>query len=310
MTRSLARFRWMQRLALLGMMLGLVLLADHVRRHVVEAELALPALLLLTGGGAAEAIARDALLLPRTLAPLVAIVGCDGAGKSTLSADMWRSFGAERPVALAYLGLGSGELGARIKRWPVIGAAVERRLARKARQTRDRRGRIPGLPTALVIYAFSLLRARRFRRMLALRSRGVAVITDRYPQEEVPGFYDGPGLSAARAGSRAVARLAARERRLYQWMAGFTPDIVLRLNVDAATALARKPDHQPQLLAAKVAATPLLRFQGARIVEIDAAADYDQVRRQAFAAAAPVLRRSGAADAASRLTPLGQEVPA
>ena len=31
------------------------------------------------------------------------------------------------------------------------------------------------------------------------------VITDRYPQVEVPGFYDGPGLSAARPDSRIVA---------------------------------------------------------------------------------------------------------
>jgi thymidylate kinase len=143
----------------------------------------------------------------------------------------------------------------------------------------------------LIVYGLSLLRVRRFRRVLALRSRGVAVITDRYPQEEIPGFYDGPGLAAARAGSPLVARLVARERRLYQWMASFTPDLVLRLNVDVETALARKPDHKPHLVAAKVAVTPLLRFHDAPIVDIDATASYDQVRKQAFASVERILLR-------------------
>lgn len=291
MIPSSTRLRWTQGLVLAGLALGLLLLADHAHRHLIEAELALPTLLLLTISGSIDAIERDAVLFPTTLAPLIAIIGCDGSGKSTLSTDMVRSFVRERPTALAYLGLGTGDLGNRIKQWPIIGARIERKLARKATQTRDVREKIPGLPTALVVYGLSLLRVRRFRRVLALRSRGVAVITDRYPQEEIPGFYDGPGLAAARPDSRAVAWLAARERRLYQWMASFTPDLVLRLNVDAETALARKPDHKPHLVAAKVAVTPLLRFHDARIIEIDATASYDQVRRQAFASVEHILRR-------------------
>jgi thymidylate kinase len=142
------------------------------------------------------------------------------------------------------------------------------------------------------VFGFSLLRLRRFRRVLALRREGVVVITDRYPQTEIAGFYDGPGLSAARAGSRLVGWLAARERRMYEWMASFHPDIVLRLNVDAETALARKPDHKPGLLREKVRVTPLLRFHGARIVDLDARASYADVRRQAFDRVRAVLARA------------------
>lgn len=218
----------------------------------------------------------------RVPAPLIAIVGCDGSGKSTLAADLVGTLGAERRVAKCYLGLGSGAIGTRIKRLPLVGAAVERSLASKAARTRSREDRIPGLATALVVYGFSLLRRRRFRRVLALRQAGVTVITDRYPQIEVPGFYDGPGLSAARAGSRAVAWLAARERRMYGWMADHRPTLVIRLDVDLATAVARKPDHDPALLARKIAATPLLRFGGAPIVDLQSAAPYAQVRQQAL----------------------------
>lgn len=218
------------------------------------------------------------------LAPLIAIVGCDGSGKSTLAADVLRALAAERSVASAYLGLGSGAIGARIRSLPLIGAAAERRLAAKATKTRSAGERIPGLATASVVYLFSLARLRRFRRVLALRGKGVTVVTDRYPQIEVAGFYDGPGLSAARAGSRAVARLADRERRHYIWMASHRPTLVLRLDVDLATAMARKPDHDPALLARKVEATPRLRFGGAPIVDLDATAPYREVLEAALAA--------------------------
>lgn len=223
------------------------------------------------------------------MAPGIAIIGCDGSGKSTLAADLVATLATERRIASCYLGLGSGAIGERIKRWPLIGPGMERVLARKGRQTRTAGARIPGLATAAVIYALSLARARRFRRMLRLRGRGVTVITDRYPQTDVPGFYDGPGLSAAAAGSAAVARLAARERRLYDWMVGHRPTLVIRLNIDAGTAHARKPEHDLDLLRRKVAVTPLLTFGGAPIVDLDARAPYAQVRQRALDAIRGVI---------------------
>ncbi len=219
------------------------------------------------------------------MAPLIAVIGCDGSGKSTLSADL-RSWLANRGrrVAGAYLGLRSAAMGNQIKTWPLVGIPFERFLARRAGQARDKAGKIPGLPTALVIFGLSLIRAWRFRKMLKLRAAGVTVVTDRYPQIEVPGFYDGPGLSAARPDSWLVARIADRERALYEWMAGHVPDLVIRLNVDADTAFARKPDHGYETLEAKVAVTPRLRFNGARIVDVDATIPYAEELAQARAA--------------------------
>ena len=215
---------------------------------------------------------------------LIAIVGCDGSGKSTLAADALMHLQKSRRAQLCYLGLRSGEIGNRIKRLKLIGPTAERFLSKKAGQARSKDSKIPDLGTALVLYGFSLLRLRRFRRMLALREQGVIVVTDRYPQTEVAGFYDGPGLSAARAGSRLVAGLAARERRMYDWMTGFLPDLVIRLNVDVDTAFARKPDHKIESLRNKVAVTPLLKFNGAPILDLDSRNPYIEVRDAAFAA--------------------------
>lgn len=208
------------------------------------------------------------------LAPLVAIIGADGSGKSTLAADLAAAFLRERPTAHVYLGLGSGPLGQRIAAFPVIGRLLGPILEKKAGRTRDPKDMIPGLMTALVVYRFSLQRKKRFDAMMDLRRRGVFVITDRYPQTEVPGFYDGPGLSAARAGSWVVRWLAAREAKLYAEMAAHRPTLVLRLSIDLESALARKPDHGRALVEQKIAVTPQLTFGGARIEEIDATMDY------------------------------------
>lgn len=218
------------------------------------------------------------------MAPLIAIVGCDGSGKSTLARDICEELGRTRRAAVGYLGLGSGTLGLRIRELPLVGPAIETRLAGKAKRTRTAGDRIPGLATALVVYGFSLVRRRRFARVMAMRRAGVTVVTDRYPQVDVPGFYDGPLLSAAASGSAAVARLAARERAMYAAMAAERPTLVLRLHVDLATAHARKPDHDPDLLQLKIAATPRLTFCGAPIADIDARRPYAEVREQAFSA--------------------------
>ncbi len=215
------------------------------------------------------------------LAPLIAIIGADGSGKSTLAKDLAAELARERPTEYVYLGLGSGPIGHKIAALPVAGPLLAPMLEKKAGRTRDPKDKIPGLATALVVYHFSRRRKKRFDAMMALRRRGILVITDRYPQVEEAGFYDGPGLSTARAEGAMIRRLAAREARLYKQMAAEVPSLVLRLNIDADTALARKPEHDRELVEAKIAVTPRLRFGGARIVDIDATMDYTAERKLA-----------------------------
>lgn len=276
-------------IALIGAAILILLIIAYSTRSVADN---IVALFLLALAGASIALlspSLDPALVDRPMAPLIAFVGCDGSGKSTLTSDIYRELSGSRLVQTCYLGLGSGTIGERIKRWPLIGAAVERRLMRKANQARTEGSKIPGLATAIVIYGFSLLRLRRFNRMLRLRRRGIIVLTDRYPQIEVAGIYDGPGLSAATPTNWLVADLARRERRIYAWMAKFRPDVIVRLNVDAETALARKPDHRADLVSRKVALTPVLRFSGARIVDLDARNTYGTVRDEVARIVSDVL---------------------
>lgn len=103
------------------------------------------------------------------------------------------------------------------------------------------------------------------------------MITDRYPQAEIAGSFDGPGLSWTRKGTALVERIAARERALYEQMASSHPTLLVRLNVDVDTAMSRKADHQRELLERKLAVISTLRFGGAHIVDIDASRPYAEV---------------------------------
>lgn len=231
------------------------------------------------------------------LPPLIAVIGCDGSGKSTVIEAVLAWANRFAPADGAHLGKQSGNIGRSLARLPLIGGVLDRVIARKTDKTRAKRSRekMPGLMTALVICAFSLRRARRFQCMMALRRRGVIIVSDRYPQLDVAGGYDGPGLSvdATGNGNVLVRWMARRERALFEWMTSYRPDLVIRLNVDLDTACARKPDHRREMLAPKIAATPLLKFNGAPIVDVDANRPLEEVLAAATAATTRLLLARG-----------------
>lgn len=231
---------------------------------------------------------------------VIAIVGCDGAGKSTLTADLQAHLQKQGATECLYLGQDSGNILRGILRLPLIGPAIGRYLVHRSQRAHGdaEKSAAPDAATALVIHLLSRWRRHKFRRMLALNRRGVVVIADRYPQAEVPGFYfDGPGLAAGEARTAFVRWLAARERRLYEDMARHVPAVLLRLNVDAETAHRRKPDHKLAMLRDKVSVIPTLGFNGARIVDLDGQAPYAEVLRAALTAVRGIQGQSARAAA-------------
>ena len=219
------------------------------------------------------------------LAPLIAIVGSDGSGKSTVGEALLAWMRETRPTELHHLGKQTGNIGRTIARWPLIGGRLDKTIVKQAGGAKNPRG--PNAVTAAIIYAFSMRRVRRFKRMLADRRRGIAILADRFPQIAVPGPMDGLGLAKAKGG--VAGMLGQRERRHYEWMEQFKPDLVIRLNVDLATALARKPDHRPSSLETKIGDVPRLTFNGARIVDLDSTQPLELVIEQAKAAIREVL---------------------
>lgn len=243
----------------------------------------------------ARALAMPSQVLPaKTLARVIAVVGSDGSGKSTLTADLVDRLKADHPTAFIYLGQSSGNILRAIQKWPLIGPAIGRALLRKServhaanKQSTDKNVIKPPPDTlvALAIYLLSRWRYHKFQKVLAMNHQGILVIADRYPQAEVPGFYfDGPELTRNPGSSAIVVWLSRLEQKLYQRMASHIPALVIRLNVDAQTAHRRKPDHRLAMLQEKERVIPMLHFNGAPICDLDGRDDYPGVLDAALAA--------------------------
>lgn len=214
---------------------------------------------------------------------VIAITGCDGSGKSTLATSLVNHLAPEIQAEMIYLGQSSGRIGEWISSLPLIGAPFGRYLLKKADNVNERPSTPPGAVTALVIYLLSCWRAYKFRKMLARSRQGRLLVTDRYPQAEVAGFrFDGPQLAKTRGGSWWVQALRRREQTLYQWMASYPPLLLIRLDIDARTAHARKPDHKLSALQEKVAVIPTLTFNGARILDLDGREPADKILQESL----------------------------
>ena len=178
---------------------------------------------------------------PNYIPGLIAVVGCDGTGESTLTTDLVKSLQQHWQTERRYLGLLSGEDGDKIKRSPLVGVWLERRLAAKSSKTQSMKTKSPALWAAVIMYCFSLRRMANLRKVQRLAQSGVLVVSDRFPQAEISGFYyDGPGIGVERATEKISMFLAQRERRLYQQMAQYRPELIIRLGIDIETAISRK----------------------------------------------------------------------
>lgn len=139
--------------------------------------------------------------VPQTesISGLIAVVGCDGTGKSTLTTDLVKQLQMQWVTERRYLGLLSGEDGDKIKKLPLIGVWLERRLAAKSSKTQSMRNRSPALWAALIMFAFSLRRRVKLRRVQQLTQRGVLVVSDRFPRQKSPAFITMGRVSALSA---------------------------------------------------------------------------------------------------------------
>lgn len=217
----------------------------------------------------------------------IALVGGDGAGKSTIARTVSDWLSRQAVVLSLYggSGTGPGSLGRRLLER--LRALIPiKQPARAGRRRNDSgpvtRGLLRGLWRG--VWALSLARERnqRARAAYRARSRGAIVIWDRFAQTQVPGVNDGLQLAHWRNARSPLARWAARrEHELLSAAEIYAPDVVIKLHVSYPVALARKPDTPPQRLREKLDVTRRLRYpNGTRVVDVDADQPLERVLRE------------------------------
>ena len=211
---------------------------------------------------------------------VIAVVGSDGAGKSSVSQTLHSWLAGKVDVVPVYFGSGQGP--SSIVRWPMkVTLQLMRRTSSAPRLDPEaRRARDISLPRA--VWALALAREKRAKLRLAMRARerGFIVICDRYPQAQVDGVSDGPLLARWReSGTRLKQALARWERQIYELAEESSPDFVVRLLVSPETAEARRPADNPSELEFRTQLARDLRFERARygVIDVDADDDLDSV---------------------------------
>lgn len=227
--------------------------------------------------------------------PLIAVIGSDGSGKSTVCDHLLTYLHNYGPTVRIHLGKQAGNVGRAAAQLPLIGNRIAKKIEHDTKKVRSKNGRMKILPS-LVISFFVIRRLCRFHRMLAFRKQGLIVLSDRFPQAQIPGAYDGPAFPENKKSNSFIKWLARREKQAFQWMAAHKPDLVIKLNVDLDVACARKPDHSPEALARKTATTSLLTFEGAEIINIDANRPLDEVFPAVEKAVAAFMEAQGYAN--------------
>jgi thymidylate kinase len=206
---------------------------------------------------------------------VIAFIGSDGSGKSTVTAEIGRWLKHKLDVHRYYMGSGDGgnRLHDRLRHLmkSVRRKAKHKSIKRAGRLTADDLARpaeagflrkIASLPRLLSI--------RRKLRMIhtarRLAASGSIVVMDRFPQSQVAGIFDGPRLQLGRSFGWA----ARAEMKAFEHARALQPDIVVKLLVSPETAHRRKPDHSFQTVELKCRIARSLTFPGTKVIELDA----------------------------------------
>jgi hypothetical protein len=204
---------------------------------------------------------------------LVAILGVDGSGKSTSVATTRAWLGSKVDVVPIYFGTGDGRPSLWLWPFKVSMPLIRRVLGSKSRLTAY--GKIaapaarPFYSLLLTVWAVAVAADKRKKLIAARRgaNRGLIVLADRYPQNQILGFNDGPLLARLTVVPHWLRRF---EGAAYALGGRLPPDLVIKLVVRPETAARREPEMDPAIIPKRIKALQRLEFPGARVVCVDA----------------------------------------
>lgn len=223
---------------------------------------------------------------PATGGLIIVFLGADGSGKSTQASDVVKWLGWKAGTVFVYLGSGDGEVSLIRKllvnaKNIITGSRVKPHLS--IEKSKQKRGAPSQGGLKRLYYAFwalSLAREKYVRLLKATRARnkGMIVVCDRYPQNQIKGFNDGPLLTEWQNDSWLWETFFKLEAKAYVLAELLPPDMVIKLNVSEAVAAKRKTDTPTEMINKKIEAVKQLSFEpSCRVIEVDADQELEQV---------------------------------
>ena len=217
---------------------------------------------------------------------IIAFVGVDGAGKSTMTKEIASWIGKKIECKRFYMGTGDGKT-------TVFVSAMK-----KANKVAGDRGINAGSDGKVLTFfnnPFGFIRklaklfvvcdveknnSKKIFKMQQYKLNGGISLLDRYPQIEVDGQNDGPKVCIYErifGDTWYIRRLKKKEKDCMSIVKHVVPDVVFRLNISASTSMARKPEQKDiEVFKQKIVDLNRITFQGATIIDIDAEQPYEE----------------------------------
>jgi thymidylate kinase len=207
----------------------------------------------------------------------VALIGADGSGKSSAVNELRKTFQEKLDVYSIYFGRGDGKVSWGRKQLEQLKHIIspERKKPGKTIKANSHNSS-EGFVRSFYKCVNALLVAREKRnnlkRMQQARRKGMLVICDRFPQNQVFGYNDGPLLHQWIHSTNFLFRLAAKlESHVYTMTEKIQPDLVFKLIADADVVEKRKPGETSyEKLVDKIEGIKQLKFtEECKVITID-----------------------------------------
>lgn len=203
---------------------------------------------------------------------IVAIIGQDGAGKSTVSADCVKWLRWKLEAERCYLGSGGHY------------HSVEKTIRKKIGKSRHIISRLLyGYLTVRDNLKLSKRTVKTLFRADTYRRKGAIAIFDRYPQIDYAGINDGPKIrayverfSVPILFRRYFNHLADREEANLKKALEIQPDVVIKLTLTPEESIRRKPEESLDTVRKKREIIQKLSFPCSKVFTVDAAQPYER----------------------------------
>jgi hypothetical protein len=217
---------------------------------------------------------------------VIAILGVDGSGKSTLVRGLRAWLEPDVDVLTLYFGTGDGRPSWFLLPLKLLVPLASLMLRRKPHGSSH--GAVtdaaPGAAYSLLlgIWATVLAIEKRMKLRAARRAaaRGMIVITDRYPQDQITDFNDGPLLPRL---SHVPRWLRKFEASAYALAGQLPPDLVIKLVAAPELIAIREPTMNAAVIHLRTAAMARLTFPGSSVAAVPAGQPREDVLRAAKA---------------------------
>lgn len=209
---------------------------------------------------------------------MIAVIGCDGAGKSTITNEIEKWLSWKIDTHKIYLGSGDGPVGFTVKLMNIFANLYYRKRKQsnnefdvvKEEQKKSNNSKIRNIVASIYLTKLAKQRYKRILQGNQYNSNGAVVLTDRFPQSQFEKIYDGPGIDLSRANTKISNNNRSKEREIYRKIEDNQPEIMIKLIIPADIAYQRKPDHDFNMIKRKVNITEKLKFNGSNVYRVDA----------------------------------------